>query len=111
MTIENIKMAFVSKEAMEKDLNGHTGRRGRTNPVYEEVLDKVMKIKKRPLSFEVTPAQRTGILNKLKKEELLATRKAPHRKYVAKYKILERDKSNKPRKIRMYVLINEHHKS
>lgn len=103
-------MGFVAEETMLKDLNGSKGRRGRVNPLYDSVVAKVEKIKDRPLSLEVTPSQRTGILNKLKKMGLLATRKDPDRKYVAKYKIIERNGSNKPSKIRMYVMKNEAHK-
>ena len=79
----------------------------RVNPLYDEIVAKVLKIKTRPLSLEVTPGQRTGIMGKLKKMGLLATRKEPNRKYVAKFKILERNGSNKPSKIRMYVMVNE----
>ena len=109
-TTEKIKMGFVSKEAMLKDLTGGKRRRGRVNPLYDSVAAKVQKIKERPLSIEVTPAQRTGIMNKLKKMGLLATRKEPNRQYVAKFKILERNGSNKPSKIRMYVMKNEEYK-
>lgn len=104
---DSIKMSFVSPDAMLKDLNGSKGRRGRVNPLYDEVVAKVQKIKTRPLALELTPAQRTGIMGKLKKMGLLATRKEPNRKYVAKFKILERNGSKKPTKIRMYVMQNE----
>ena len=103
-------MNFVSEESMHKDLNGSVGRRGRINPLYEEVVAKVKKIKNRPLSIELTPAQRIGVLGKLKKMGLLATRKEPNRQYVAKHKILERNGSNKPSKVRMYVMKNDAYK-
>ena len=99
-------MSFVSKEAMDKDLKGG-GRRGRVNPMLDKVVAKVQKINGKPLQLEVTPQQRTGILGKLKKMGLLATRKDPGRKYAAKYKIVERDKNNKPSKIRMYIFENK----
>lgn len=103
---ESIKMSFVTKDAMEKDLKGG-GRRGRVNPLLDKVVAKVQKINGKPLQLEVTPKQRTGILGKLKKMELLATRKEPNRKYAAKYKIIERDEQNKPKKIRMYIFENK----
>ena len=109
-TPQKIKMGFVTEETMLKDLNKAKGRRGRVNPLLDEVEARVLRIKDKPLSLEVTPAQRTGILNRLKKEGLLATRKDPNRKYSAKYKILERNGSNKPSKIRMYIMLNEAHK-
>lgn len=101
-----IKMSFVSKETMEKDLTGG-GRRGRVNPMLDKVVEKVQKINGKPLQLEVTPKQRTGILGKLKKMELLATRKDPNRKYAAKYKIVDRDEKNKPKLIRMYIFENK----
>ena len=99
-------MSFVSKDAMDKDLKGG-GRRGRVNPALDKVVAKVQKINGKPLQLEVTPQQRTGILGKLKKMGLLATRKEPNRKYAAKFKIVDRDKDNKPSKIRMYIFENE----
>ena len=99
-------MSFVSKEAMDKDLKGG-GRRGRVNPMLDKVIDKVQKINGKPLQLEVTPQQRTGILGKLKKMGLLATRKDPDRKYAAKFKIVDRDAQNKPAKIRMYIFENQ----
>ena len=101
-----IKMNFVSKDIMEKDLKG-SSRRGRHNPLYDKVIDKVMKIDKKPLAIEVTPKQRTGIMGKMKKMGLLATRKDPGRPYSVKFKILERDNSSKASLIRMYVVKNE----
>lgn len=103
---DDIKMSFVSNEAMHKDLAGGA-RRGRVNPLLDKVVAKVQKINGKPLQLEVTPQQRTGILGKLKKMGLLATRKEPNRKYAAKHKILERDANNKPKKIRMYIFKNE----
>lgn len=103
---DDIKMSFVSEETMTKDLSGG-GRRGRVNPLLDKVIAKVQKINGKPLQLEVTPQQRTGILGKLKKMGLLATRKEPNRKYAAKFKILERDTDNKPKKIRMYIFKNE----
>ena len=97
-----IKMNFVSVDAMEKDLQG-SSRRGRNNPLYDKVIEKVLKIDRKPLALEVTPKQRTGILGKLKKMGLLATRKEPNRAYTAKYKILERDGNSKASLIRMYI--------
>lgn len=102
----NIKMNFVSVESMEKDLMG-SSRRGRNNPLYDKVIDKVLKIDKKPLSIEVTPKQRTGIMGKMKKMGLLATRKEPTRPYTAKFKILERDSSSKASLIRMYIMKTE----
>lgn len=99
-------MSFVSPEAMDKDLKGG-GRRGRVNPMLDKVIDKVQKINGKPLQLEVTPQQRTGILGKLKKMGLLATRKDPDRKYAAKFKIVDRDEQNKPAKIRMYIFENK----
>ncbi len=98
-------MSFVTPEAMDKDLKGAT-RRGRRNPLYDKVVEKVLRIDSKPLAIEVTPKQRTGILGKLKKMELLATRKDPDREFSAKYKILERDESSKPSLIRMYIYRN-----
>ncbi len=103
---DDIKMSFVSQEAMDKDLSG-SGRRGRVNPMLDKVIAKVEKINGKPLQLEVTPQQRTGILGKLKKMGLLATRKEPNRKYAAKFKIVDRDANNKPSKIRMYIFKNE----
>ena len=102
----SIKMSFVSHEAMDKDLSGGAARRGRVNPLLDKVVAKVMKINGKPLQLEVTPQQRTGILGKLKKMGLLATRKEPDRKYAAKFKIVGRDEKNKPAKIRMYIYEN-----
>ena len=102
----NIKMGFVSVDAMEKDLRG-SSRRGRNNPLYDKVIEKVLKIDQKPLAIEVTPKQRTGIMGKMKKMGLLATRKDPDRAYSAKFKILERDSSSKATLIRMYILKNE----
>ena len=99
-------MSFVTPETMEKDLSGG-GRRGRVNPMLDKVVAKVQKINGKPLQLEVTPQQRTGILGKLKKMGLLATRKDPNRKYAAKFKIIDRDKNNKPAMIRMYIFKNE----
>ena len=101
-----IKMNFVSVDSMEKDLQG-SSRRGRNNPLYDKVIEKILKIDKKPLAIEVTPKQRTGIMGKLKKMGLLATRKEPHRAYSAKFKILERDSSSKATLIRMYIIKNE----
>ena len=101
-----IKMSFVSADTIKKDLNGG-GRRGRVNPMLDKVVAKVQKINGKPLQLEVTPQQRTGILGKLKKMGLLATRKDPDRKYAAKFKIIDRDEKNKPAKIRMYIFENE----
>lgn len=103
---DDIKMSFVAPEVMQKDLSGGA-RRGRVNPLLDKVVAKVQKINGKPLQLEVTPQQRTGILGKLKKMGLLATRKEPNRAYAAKYKILERDGNNKPKKIRMYIFKNE----
>ena len=102
----DIKMSFVSKDVMDKDLKGG-GRRGRVNPALDKVVAKVQKINGKPLQLEVTPKQRTGILGKLKKMGLLATRKEPNRKYAAKFKIIDRDANNKPAKIRMYIFENK----
>ena len=101
----DIKMSFVSVDTMEKDLKG-SSRRGRNNPLYDKVVEKVLKIDKKPLALEVTPQQRTGILGKLKKMGLLSTRKDPDRDYIAKFKILERDESAKASLIRMYIFRN-----
>lgn len=100
-----IKMGFVTVESMEKDLKG-SSRRGRSNPLYDKVIEKVLKIDKKPLAVEVTPKQRTGLMGKLKKMELLATRKEPNRPYTAQFKILERDASSKASLIRMYIFKN-----
>ena len=102
---EDIKMNFVTREAMQKDLQG-SSRRGRNNPLYDKVIEKVQKIDKKPLALEVTPKQRTGILGKLKKMGLLATRKDPDRQFTAKFKILERDDASKASLIRMYIYKN-----
>ncbi len=102
----DIRMSFVSTEAMDKDLSGGGARRGRVNPALDKVIAKVMRINGKPLQLEVTPQQRTGILGKLKKMGLLATRKDPDRKYAAKFKILNRDEKNKPSIIRMYIFEN-----
>lgn len=109
MSAENakkeIKMSFVSVDTMEKDLRG-SSRRGRNNPLYDKVIEKVLKIDKKPLAIEVTPKQRTGIMGKMKKMGLLATRKDPDRDYSVKFKILERDASSKASLIRMYIYKN-----
>lgn len=102
----NIKMGFVSVDSMEKDLRG-SSRRGRNNPLYDKVIEKVLKIDQKPLAIEVTPKQRTGIMGKMKKMGLLATRKEPNRPYSAKFKILSRDESSKASLIRMYIFKNE----
>ena len=102
----DIKMSFVSIDSMEKDLRG-SSRRGRNNPLYDRVIDKVLKIDQKPLAIEVTPKQRTGIMGKMKKMGLLATRKEPNRPYSVKFKILTRDESAKATLIRMYILKNE----
>lgn len=105
---EDFKMGFVSPEKMKKDLNGASrGRRGRVNPLHDKVIAKVSKIKEKPLLLELTPKMRTSIVGKLKKEGLLATRKDPNRPYAAKFKIAERDASNKATMIRMYIYKND----
>lgn len=107
-TAEDFKMGYVSPEKMKKDLNGaSSGRRGRVNPLHDKVIAKVSKIREKPLMLELTPKLRTSIVGKLKKEGLLATRKEPNRPYAAKFKIAERDASNKASKIRMYIYKND----
>ena len=101
----DIKMSFVSVDSMEKDLRG-SSRRGRNNPLYDKVIEKVLKIDKKPLAIEVTPKQRTGIMGKMKKMGLLATRKDPDRSYSVKFKILERNDAGKAALIRMYIIKN-----
>jgi hypothetical protein len=101
-------MGFVSREKMKQDLNGASrSRRGRSNPLYDKIFAKILKIQDKPLLLEVTPNQRTGILGKLKKEGLITTRKDPKRPYTAKHKIIDRDASNKPSMIRMYIYKND----
>ena len=100
-------MSFVSPEAMERDLKGSNGKApGRKNPLYDQIIEKVQQITDKPLAVELTPSQRTGLLNKLKKMELLVTRSDPKRPYQAKHKILERDAKGKPKSVRIYFFKN-----
>jgi hypothetical protein len=101
------KVKYSSMEAMEKDLKGNVGKKpGRKNPLYDEIIEKALKLSDKPLFVDITIAQRTGLLGKLKKMDLLVTRKAPQRPLQAKFKIIDRDPKGKPQTVRVYLYKN-----
>lgn len=104
-------MGFTTIEAMEKDLKGTNGKKpGRKNPLYDEIIEKAMKLGDKPLFVELSIPQRTGLLGKLKKMDLLVSRKAPNRPLQAKFKIVDRDANGKPKTVRIYLIKNETYK-
>ena len=72
---EKILAKYVPVEQMESDLYQRSSTRRQS--IYGPVVEKVLKITKKPLQLDVTPKQRTAILGTLKKLGLLATRKEP----------------------------------
>lgn len=89
---------------MDRDLKGSNGKKpGRKNPLYDEIIEKAMALTDKPMAVEITIPQRTGLLGKLKKMELLVSRKAPNRPLQAKHKIIDRDANGKPKMVRVYL--------
>ncbi|MDZ4700262.1 MAG: hypothetical protein SH809_11195 [Rhodothermales bacterium] len=106
-----LKISTTTIEAMEKDLKGSNGKKpGRKNPLYDEIIEKAMKLDDKTIFVELSIPQRTGLLGKLKKMDLLVSRKAPNRPLQAKFKIVDRDANGKPKTVRIYLLKNDSYK-
>lgn len=103
---KSVKISIVPVEQMEKDLSGGK-KSGRHNPLYDQIIESLDKVKdQQTLSVDLSVKERTGLVNKMKKMELLATRKDPSRPFSAKFKILDRDAKSKPSRVRVYILRN-----
>ncbi|MEZ4703477.1 MAG: hypothetical protein R2834_24315 [Rhodothermales bacterium] len=111
MAKTKVKISYVTLEAMERDLKGTTGKKpGRKNPLYDEIIEKASKLGDKPMVVELTTSQRTGLLGKMKKMDLLVSRKEPNRPLQAKFKIVDRDAAGKPKTVRVYLFKNESYK-